>query len=571
MNPVMNTSFLLELDTSRPFTGPLIGLFRVMPDIGLHLAGNSYEFLAWGDPVSSEDFTRFLPSNLKPQFIVNNLYGHYYYLLADYSRREITVGGSLFSILPLYYYEHKGRIALSGNVFELGRHTGLRTVSAPFVAESLLFNYPLHNRSLIEGISLLPSNSALTAGADGFRIAKHFAIGDWFTDDPLPWRRSLSWVAGVFLEAVLKYFPDEHYTASLTGGFDGRTLVAAGLKYRRDFSCYCIGSASSADLQTAAHAAEAAGLRFIPVSTDEEYVREQSLDAGLRFIYGSSSVATFSRGHYIHAASLLSRESRYIITGNFGSEVFRAVHTPGVMISPALYDVFVSRSPDEAMEKLAGNRMAGLVDRDLLQSVLPALRESVEELPCFDGRHAGLSRNKQFYIFVFEEIFRKYFGSEIVNQAPFVRNRTPFLDPLFLSELLETGLAGVHSEFFERNPVKRFKGQALYATIIREAAPMLGRFPTVKGYRPDDLLSLAGLFRVAAVRLNKPPGGAGPDADPLGVMASWRHNSSFYGGLDADRTVFDTDATASLRGGVFTDEKARLFSLLYGIHLLNNQ
>lgn len=571
MNPVMNTSFLLELDTGRPITGALSDLFRVMPEIGLHLTGSGYEFMAWGDPVSSEHFTRYLPSTLKPEFIVNTLYGHYYYLLADHSRREITVGSSLFSILPLYYAEQKDRVTLSGNVFELGRHTGLRTVSAVFVAESLLFNYPLHNRSLIEGISLLPSNSALTAGADGFRIAKRFTIGDWFTADPIPWRKSLSRVAGVFLEAVLKYFPDEHYTASLTGGFDGRTLVAAGLKYRRDFSCYCIGSASSADLQTAAHAAEAAGLRFIPVSTDEEYVREHSLDAGLRFIQGSSAVATFSRAHYIRAASILSAGTRHLITGNFGSEVFRAVHTPGVMISPALYDVFVSRSPDEAMKKLAGNRMAVLPDRDMLQSVMPALRASVEELPCFDGRHAGLSRNKQFYIFVFEEIFRKYFGSEIVNQAPFVKNRTPFLDPLFLAELLETGLAGVHSEFFERNPLKRFKGQALYATVIREAAPALGRYPTVKGYSPDDLLSLTGLFRVAAARLHKPPGGAGPDADPLGVMASWRHNSSFYGGLDADRTIFDTDSIASLRGGVFTDEKARLFSLLYGIHLLNNQ
>jgi hypothetical protein len=571
MNSVKNTSFLLELDTGRPFTGALGGLFKVMPAIGLHLAGSGYEFLAWGDPVSSERFTVSLPSNLNPEFIVNNLFGHYCFLLADHSRREITVGCSLFSILPLYYHEQKGRVTLSGNVFELGRHAGLSNVSAGFVAESLLFNYPLHNLSLIEGITLLPSDSALTVGADGFRITKHTAIGEWFTDDPAPWRMSLSRVAGTFLEAVLKYFPDEHYAASLTGGFDGRTLVAAGLKYHRDFSCYCIGSASSADLQTAAHTADSSGLRFIAVSTDEEYAREHSLDAGLRFIHGSSSVATFSRAHYIHAASLLSRESRFIITGNFGSEVFRAVHTPGVMISPALYDVFVSRSPDEAMEKLAGNRMAGLVDRDLLQSVLPALRESVEELPCFDGRHAGLSRNRQFYIFVFEEIFRKYFGSEIVNQAPFVANRTPFLDPLFLRELLGTGLAGVHSEFFERNPVKRFKGQALYATVIREAAPMLGRLPTMKGYSPDDLLSLPGLIRVASARLRKRPGPAGAASDPLGVMASWKHNSRFYGGLDADRTMFDTDTIASLRGGVFTDEKARLFSLLYGIHLLNNK
>jgi len=547
----MNISFLLELDTNRPFVTPASGLFTVKPDFVLHLTGKDYEFLAWGDPISSDRFTTGLHLNLNPEFIVNNLYGHYSFLLADNNRREIKIGSSLFSILPVYYCVQDGRVSLSGNVFELGRHTGHRTVSVSFVAESLLFNYPLHNRSLVDGISLLPSNSVLTFGADGFRISKHSAIKTWFTDDPEPWRKSLSRMTSSFLEASQKYFPEEHYAASLTGGFDGRTLVAAGLYHHRDFSCYCIGSGTSDDLLTAARVAEGTGIRFMPVITDEKYALEQSLDSGLRFIAGSSGVATFSRAHYIFAASQLAAKTRYIITGNFGSEIFRAVHNPGVMISPALYDVFVSRDTDEAMEKLAGNRMAGLLGKELLQSVLPGLRESVEALPCFDGRYAGLSRNRQFYIFVFEELFRKYFGSEIVNQAPYVVNRTPFLDPLFVRELLGTGLAGIHSDFFENNPLRRFKGQALYAAIIREAAPMMGRFPTVKGYRPDDLLSLAGNIRIAAARIRKRKGVSGVQADPLGVMAAWAINSNFYGELDVDDRMFDTGAVTSLRGGRF--------------------
>ena len=364
----MNISFLLELQTNRPFVAPASGLFTVKPDFVLHLTGSDYEFLAWGDPISSDRFRSSLHLNLNPDFIVNNLYGHYCFLLADYNRREVVIGNSLFSILPVYYCVQNKRVTISGNVFDLGKHTGLKTVSTSFVAESLLFNYPLHNSSLIEGISLLPSNSALSAGANGIRVTKHTAIETWFTNDPEPWRKSLSRMASSFLEASLKYFPKEHYAASLTGGFDGRTLVAAGLYYHSDFSCYCIGSGSSSDMLTAAHVAERSGLSFMPVVTDEKYVLEQSLDSGLKFISGSSGVATFSRAHYIFAASQLAAETRYIITGNFGSEVFRAVHNPGVMISPALYDIFVSRNPDEAMEKLAGNRMGGLLGEELISA-----------------------------------------------------------------------------------------------------------------------------------------------------------------------------------------------------------
>jgi len=567
----MNISFLLELDTNRPFQSPGSRFFSVKPDFVLHLAGSDYEFFAWGDPISDERFGRELRSNLNPEYIVNNLSGHFCYLLADSNRGEVTVGSSMFSIFPIYYCVHNDRVTLSGNVFELGQHTGLSTVSPSFVAESLLFNYPLHNRSLIDGISLLPSNSVMTVGADGLRISKHTAIETWFTNNPEPWRKGLPRMAETFLETSLKYFPEEHYAASLTGGFDGRTLVAAGLYHHRDFSCYCIGSGSSDDLLTAAQVAEGSGLKFTPVVTDEKYVSEQSLDSGLRFISGSSGVATFSRAHYIFAASQLAAETRYIITGNFGSEILRAVHNPGVMISPALYDVFVSRNPDEAIEKLMGNRMAGLLGEELLHSVRPGLRESVEALPCFDSNHSNRSRNQQFYIFVFEELFRKYFGSEIVNQAPYVSNRTPFLDPLFVRELLGTGLAGTHSDFFENNPLKRFKGQALYATIIRQAAPILGHFPTVKGYSPDDLLSLPGNLRIAVSRMRKKKKLSGAHADPLGVMAAWANNSSFYGELNVNGSIFDNRAITSLKGGLFTDEKARLFSLLYCIHLLNKQ
>ena len=39
----------------------------------------------------------------------------------------------------------------------------------------------------------------------------------------------------VFLETVRKYLPDKNYVHALTGGFDGRTLVSAGIYHKRKF------------------------------------------------------------------------------------------------------------------------------------------------------------------------------------------------------------------------------------------------------------------------------------------------------------------------------------------------
>ncbi|MFN2337329.1 MAG: hypothetical protein ABR560_10210, partial [Bacteroidales bacterium] len=79
----------------------------------------------------------------------------------------------------------------------------------------------------------------------------------------------------------------------------------------------------------------------------------------------------------------------------------------------------------------------------------------------------------------------------------------PFLDARFLRELMGTEYAGIHSEFFEENPFRRYKGQLMYAHIIRKAFPALGRFATDKGYAPDDLLSLPGKLRIAKSYLGK--------------------------------------------------------------------
>ncbi len=569
MKPDSKIAFIIRLENNRSFSS-LEDLFVHKPEFGLRISGVDFEFLAWGDPISDEKFISGLTSSCNSSFVVNNLYGHYYFLLYNRTDRCLEMGNSLFSILPVYYCLRNESVILSDNVFDLGKYTGKSSVSTRFILEALLFNYPLFNSTLIEGAELLQSGSSVVARAGRFHIIKHTFIEKWFDPDPEAWDRCIEHMADTFLNSAGKYFPDDHYITALTGGFDGRTLAAAGLSLRRNFSCYCMGTESSADLITARLVAEKAGIPFISVLTDGDYVSRYSFEAGKSFIRGSSGTGTFSRAHYTYGASLLSRETRLIITGDFGSEIFRAAHRTGVMISPALYQVFTSANPKVAAERLRSSPVTRYLNKDLLLTEMGKMVDAIESLPCFDGRYSGFTLNQQFYIFVFEEIFRKYFGSEIVNQAAFLANRTPFLDKEFLTGLFRSGLAGFHSSFFEKNPMKRFKGQVLYAAIIKKAAPELGRLITNKGYRPDDLLSFTGKLKIIAGRQRKRVQARVHSNDPLGVKAAWVQNRGFYENLEADSQVFDKKLVLMAAGDDLTHEKARLFSLLYGIHLLKN-
>jgi len=541
------------------------------PAINLQLSGDDIDFIAWGDPIAGDTFSRDLPHNRSIEFIVNNLSGHFYFILHDKINGQYLIGNSMFSILPLYYCFYEGRVTASDNALTLGMHCGKTVLSKRFVLESVLFNYPLSNHSAVEGISLLPSNSGIVLTAGGVRIEKHTEVAGWFGAVHRTGTGTAERLAEVFLEEVKKYLPREFFYAALTGGFDGRTLTAAALYNKRKFSCYCFGTADSRDLKLAEGTAAGAGVPFLPVYLDNQYVRDHSLATGKRFIIESSGVGTLSRAHYLFSSELLSASAGFLVTGNFGSEIFRAVHVPGVVIAPNLYRIFRSADPGESIREIRRSLQGSFLNLAYFETELADLENDIAGLPCFNASYKGLTRNMQFYIFVFEELFRKYFGTEMVVQSGIISNRTPFLDMRFLKALMSTKYAGIHSEFFEENPFRRYKGQVLYAHIIRKAFPQLGRFTTDKGYAPDDLLSLKGKLHITRSYVGKRLKKQNTMYDPNGVREAWEQNRAFYENLPYDDNLFNRDRVLSYVGPEYTDSKARLFSLIYLGNYLNNQ
>ncbi len=558
-------SFLLDI----PFEGGVSDpaqLFVSKPEMSLHLTGDDYEFFSWGDPIVTDKFRQELHIHRSIHFIVNNLYGHYWFLFFDKRSNEYQAGNSLFSILPVYYYAGKERLILSGNALSLGRHTGTAEISKRFILESVLFNYPLFNNSVLNEISLLPSNSGIIAGRHGVKLVRHTSVEELFTDKPSPWRRNAERLTDLFLSTSAKYFPEENYSCSLTGGFDGRTLTAAGKYHGKEFSCYCFGTSVSKDINIASGVTSAAAVPFDTIALDDDFIKGHSLDSGRQFIINSSGTGTFSRAHYVFAARHLAGRSKYMISGNFGSELFRAVHIPGVVISPNLYAVFRSSDPEDALRILKRSKEAEYINQKNFDQEWQELLNDLQHLPCFNLRYKDLTRNMQFYVFVFEEIFRKYFGAELSNQFIYLKNRTPFLDIDFMRELLKTRFAGIHSEFFEQNPIKRYKGQMLYAHIIRKAFPELGYLETDKGYSPSDLLTVRGKLRILKGYLGKRWRGAESQYDPNGVKQSWHQNHLFYESLPVDTSLFNENHLKTSSGDRFTDLKARIYSLIF----LNN-
>ncbi|MBN1599242.1 MAG: hypothetical protein JW894_13190 [Bacteroidales bacterium] len=551
--------FLLEIPLNKKITN-LAEFFIRKPVIELQFQDANYEFIAWGDPIYDSDFKERLQKDPTTEFIINNLFGHYYYILKNKITSEIILGNSMFSILPLYYSQHNDKIVFSENSANLGKHLNLNTISQRFIIETVLFNYPLFNNSIFKEIKLLLSNSYLKILGSQITITKHTFIEKYFLNSPEPTKNSIHMVRDIFLETVKKYLPDVKYAHALTGGFDGRTLVSAGLYHKKYFSCYAFGSESSKDTRIASQLSFKAGVTFINVELNDEYASESSLGCGTEFILNSSGTGTFARAHYLYAAKVLSNDYKYIITGNFGSELFRAAHIAGAVISKNLYALFNSGNPAEGIKSIENSVEFRCLNLSEDKASWETLKDDILKLPCYDQSYNGLTKNQRFYVLVFEEIFRKYFGAEMVNQFKYLKNRTPFLDMEFMKALFKTELAGIHSNFFEHNPFKRYKGQILYAHIIRKAYPAFGEMMTDKGYKPDDLINFFGKLNIARGYLKKITRKPTPDFDPYAVKKSWETNWDYWINIPISEEFFDLK---KVKAGINKEILFKILSLSY--------
>ncbi len=552
------TGFLLEIPAvNRPES--IYSLFLVRPLFALDQDTDAYHLVVWGDPILRSKLPGTLKGDDASKYIAENISGHFYYLLLIRSSGELIAGNSAFGILPVYYIERGSILFLSDNAVTLGKQVGAFPVSARFVLETVLFRYPLFDSSIIEGIRLLGANSHLSVIRDKWSVRKHLAVEDLFCSAPLPWKKAAGKTADAFMEAVSGYLPHEGYASSLTGGFDSRTLLAAGVGLGLEMTAFSFGTEESADVRIASRVASVAGITHRKIILGDEYVRQESFRCGRDFILNASGSATFARAHYLYAARQLAKDYRYMVTGNFGSEIFRSPHYAGSVISPNTVALFTAGAVEKAVEQIEKSAEFRCLNAERLEHAWDSLKTDLSRLPCYNSYYADLTRNQRFYIFVFEEVFRKYFGAEMVNQFGHIINRTPFLDHSFLKAIFSSRLAGVHSDFFEHNPLKRYKGQVLYAHIIRKAFPAFGKVKTDKGYRPNDLLDFEGRFTIAANYARKKLCRQRTEIDPYAVASSWDYNRSKWTGIPVSKELFRLSPNGKLSE---TPDRELIFRIL---------
>lgn len=511
---------------------------------------NSYATIVWlGDFVLPEGYVdeKQYFSDLGKSFDplkVLSAGGHFYCLYYKKAQRVLYLLTGFAGILPVYYTSLSGKMFVSSHMDHLIASSGIKPqVSHRFVLEKMVFNYPLFQHTVVKDIWMLPTHHLLQLSGS-FRVERYFNPGSLIKSDPTPVRKALPGLSHFFQTRLNRYWPNEPFALSFTGGFDGRTLVSCALREHRDFLTYAFGSSDSQDVDLPARQASRLKIPFSPIYLDQPEYLQQSLDDGLELVARSAGSADMARAHYVHAVKWLARDRRYLLTGNFGSELFRAMHLTGEMTAYPTYLIFAGKDPGWVLGKIKASE-----DYQLLNQ--PAFREAVEGLmEDVNGLHlagdSNMTMNQRFYMFVLEEVFRKYFGPEIAMQNHYLTNRTPMLDFQFVKELFSTRLAGIYTDYYQHNPVKRKKGQMWYARVIRDTSRPLYRMTTGKGYAPRYLLHPSGNIPLVWNMLRKKIFANGHSDDLFCVKKAFMSNLEEIQKVPVDANFFDPAYLAAL-------------------------
>lgn len=459
-------------------------------------------------------------------------YSGFYYLL-EFRKGSIRIFSSLFGILPIYYSDNNREILISSRADYIKNLSPNNfSLDKQYLLETVLFNHGLDRNTFWQGIHLLSANTGLAITGDGILLEKYFNVEDIFTSNPLPWRSSINELVEYFIHRSKYYFRDQKCMLSFTGGFDGRTLLACAINHGIEYETYSFGSPANTDITIPLKISNKLDVPFTPIYLNtKEYYRE-FIKTGQELIDICDGNNSFLHVHYLYSAKKL-RDGVCLINGMFGSELMRAPHVSGQVTSGPLVDLFLEDDPNIWMNKILKSDRLKYLKPSLFNSEISQLKEKLSTIK-IGLKQTGLTKNQKLYKFLFEETFRKVFGSFILPQLKYAKLRSPFLDIKFIKRLLQTQLAGVNNDFYTHNPLKRYKGQQLYARIIQKTCkPLLYEYND-KGYKPDNLLNPWGLFRIilgySKKRLKRKL--VQQDYDNLGILSAFEKNEKFFKSIE---------------------------------------
>lgn len=248
-------------------------------------------------------------------------------LLMDLRERKIILFNDRYGLQRIYYHEHSTGFYFSSEAKALLRALPeLRELDLTSLAETFSFGCVLGNRTLFRKIALLPGGSCWTfRGNRSVTKETYFKPEQWESQELLSDGSFYDTLKETFSRILPKYFRGTRQMAmSLTGGLDGRMIMAWANRPPGTLPCYTFGGAyrDCADVTIARHVARLCRQSHQTITVGSDFAAEFPRLAE-RAVYVSDGTMDVTGSVELYVNHVARAIAPIRLTGNYGSEIVR--------------------------------------------------------------------------------------------------------------------------------------------------------------------------------------------------------------------------------------------------------
>jgi asparagine synthase (glutamine-hydrolysing) len=262
-----------------------------------------------------------------PAFL-DELNGSFSGLLVDLRQDLVMLFNDRFGLGRIYLHEGADALFFSSEAKSILRPVpSTRRIDDQALAEFVTCGCALHGRTLFAGISLLPPASRwIFSRGRLVRKETYFDIRSFEDLPSLGESEFRDRLQEQFPQVVRRYFKGSAPIGmSLTGGLDGRMIMACSGHDAGALPCYTFGGSyrDCTDVSLARRVAEACGQPHQVIAVDDAFIRQFSTLAE-KAVYVSDGAMDVTGSVELFVNARAREIASVRMTGNYGSEILRS-------------------------------------------------------------------------------------------------------------------------------------------------------------------------------------------------------------------------------------------------------
>ena len=253
------------------------------------------------------------------------LNGRFHGLIADRARGTAILFNDRYGLQRIYYHQAKDSFYFAAEAKAILKvRPELRVADSRGLGEYIVCGCVLENRTLFQGIQVLPPGSAWSFQAGKLeKKSAYFDPREWEELEPFKPEEYYGHLRDVFVKNLPRFFEGrERIGVSLTGGLDTRIIMAWRNPAPNTMPCYTFGSMyrDNEDVKLARRVAKICGQHHETIPTGEEFL-SQFAHYAERTMYLTDACVDLSRAPDLY----LNEKARLIapvrMVGTYGSEM----------------------------------------------------------------------------------------------------------------------------------------------------------------------------------------------------------------------------------------------------------